>query len=104
MISRFINRMVCRFLHIEENIFFNRPYKIKGFDSMEEADSWVCKYGKPMNLIQMCKVSEISEKEADIYVACSDAGYIYSLKSPYYSKATRALKDAIKYEYCVVYI
>jgi hypothetical protein len=104
MIRRVINRIVCRFLHIEEKVFFNRPYKIKGFNTLDYADSWLCKYEKPMNLIQMCKVSDISEEEANRYVACCDAGYIYSFQSLYYSKASRALKDAIRKKYCVVYI
>jgi hypothetical protein len=104
MFEKFINRMVCRCLHIEEKLFFNKPYKIKGFDSLNEADEWLSKYDKPLNLIQYCKVSEITEKEAQIYVACSEIGYIYSLKSPYYNKATRALRDAIKYEYCIIFI
>jgi hypothetical protein len=96
--------MIYRFFHIEEIIFFNKPYKIKGFDSMEKTDIWLSNYNKPLNLIRMCKLSEITEEDAEEYVKCSDAGFFYSLQSPYYGKATRALKDAIKYEYCIIYI
>jgi hypothetical protein len=104
MFEKFIKRTINSAFQIEEKIFFNRPYKIKGFDSIKEADKWVSDYYKPMNLVQMCKVSDISEKEAELYIACSDSGYIYSIQSPYYSKASRALRDAIKYKYCVVFI
>jgi hypothetical protein len=104
MFERFIKRMSKDVFKIEEIIYFNRPYKIKGFDSIKEADNWLSDYNKPMNLVLMGKVSEITEEEAEDYMVCSDAGYIYSLQSPYYGKASRALKDAIRKKYCVVYI
>jgi hypothetical protein len=104
MFKKFIERLCRSIFNDEEIIYFNRPYKIKGFDSIKKADEWVSCYNKPMNLVQMCKVSEITEEEAENYMVCSDAGYIFSLKSAYYGKATRALKDAVKKKYCVIYI